>query len=765
MGGKKSAKPAAASSSSDDQRRSERKCPPLPKAAPWLVFPYQVKGNKQNQSFYNICEPNKKTCRKYISELSGKSYWQKHSYEGWLIDFGDCFLWNPASLETIQLPSLLHWYDKPYEYALLDCVLSSPPTTSTSTIAYPENSDDEPMVLLLFLLRGEDIISDDDKFLVFCHPGDNEWGAKWVLSEDMLDEFGIVYLCCFKGKLYLMSLGDRHLKIDKGKLWDDDDDSLIVGPFETTNNTGSPWRDCQDHIDSIIQIHFNKRQNMKVFNSVVVVRLDFSSMEWKAVTCLGDHVLFIGKNTRACCSASKLGLASGYLYYTFREDQGLYKFDVQSSRNSVILPCLKLPKPWLPSGWIMILDERQQEEEEEDCLGKAVENELSVIFCEKKENKDGGFQETSPWDILKAAILQCLPWFPSYWMGKNVKDGEETIPRDILNADSKELVASYLHPLDYVHFRSVGKTIRAMMPVLKPTFATTSITKTSYLFPWMMICRDNNDTVYNFFSELLLGATIRFQKGGWLLMSREEILFFYNLFTRETINLRHLPEHNLPIDFPPLPKHYFSSSICFCSLPTSTDCIVLAIDQCHLSNPRTITVYSITRGKQVWDIFNFDNTIRYMPLCNPPILHQGAFYRVDYNGLIGTFNLEDNTWKVPGTPRDRYTGTYPYPSFLVKSGEDLLLNPVMDWVEIDSLGKHMLFISRTSCLSAIAPNSQMENKIYFPRQCLNGDGILFYSLETGTYDSFGGWRENCTWIEPNWTKFTPQELNWFEPHF
>ncbi|XP_026414257.1 uncharacterized protein LOC113309953 [Papaver somniferum] len=751
-------------------------------------------------------------------------------------DFGDCFLLNPATLETIRLPSLLPLYHKRNEYSLIDCVLSSPPRTSTSTIAYPDNADDEPLVLLLFLLRGRDD-SDGHMFLAFSHPEDKQWKTKWVLSQDSrTDEFLITSLCCFKDKLYLMCALDQHLEIDKGKLWDNDDDSLTLKPFEMTNNTGYRWRGS-DHIDSRdfyvessvelfkVEINFNRRQRIKVFNSVVVWRLDFTSKESKMVTCLGDHVLFIGKNTRACCSASKLGLTSGCLYYTLPGDLGLYKFEVQSSGNSVILPCLKLPRPWFSSDWIMILDGRKQEEEEGDSMGKAVESESSIMGYEKNESgKDGGFEEISPWDILNAVILPFLSCFPSDWIkildgrqheeekedcmrvavenglsiityekNENEKEGgfEETSPWDILDADSRELVASYLHPLDYVHFRSVCKTIRALMPVSKPMFATTSITTTSNLFPWLVFCGDNNDTIYNFvipvrnseyyllkFSELLLGATICFQKDGWLLMSRKEILFFYNPFTRETINLPHLP------------GHHFSSSICFCPLPTSADCIVFAIDQ---SEQGTITVCSITRGKQVWDVFNFDNAIQYRPLCNPPILHQGAFYCVDYNGLLGAFNWKDKTWKLHGIPRERYNDTYPNPSFLVKSGEDLLLVrvgceeklvivlkfdfPVNDWVEVASLGKHMLFISHTSCFLAIAPNSQMENKIFLPRLCLNGDGILFYSLETGRYDSFGGphtsmnlyetegWRANCTWIEPNWSKFTSRELIWVEPTF
>ncbi|XP_026382598.1 uncharacterized protein LOC113277827 [Papaver somniferum] len=792
------------SSSSSTKKRSERKSPPLPKAAPWLVFPYKAKGNKLNQVFYNICEPNNRTCRKFIPELSGKSYWQKHSHQGWLVvichhpgynyapnwDFGDCFLLNPASLETIALPSLLPWCQDPDKYELLDCVLSSAPTTSTSTI----DNADEPVVLFLYLHWGIDG-DDSDRFLVFSHPGDEQWRTKSAYGSS---------LCVLKDKLYLMCIFGNYLEIDKGKLWDDNDDSIDLIPYEMTNDVYSLIRH-DDHIDGRdfyvessdelfkVIINYNRRQNMKVFNSVYVLRLDFSSKEWKVVTCLGDHVLFVGTNTRACCSASKMGLATGCLYYTLREDQALYKYEVQSSGNSVILPCLKLPNPWFRSDWIMILHERQQKEEKGVCLGKAVEKDLSLIVCEKNENKDGECEEISHWDILKAVLLRCLPRFSSYWMGKNEKDGgfEETSPWDILDADSKELVAQYLHPLDYVHFRSVSKAIRAMMPVTKPAFTKTSITKTIYLFPWLVFCRDNNDTVYNFvtpghnsenylikFPELLLGAAICFQKGGWLLMSREEMLFFYNPFTRETINVPHVP------------GHYFYSSICFSSLPTSADCTVFAIDQ---SEGSTITVYSITRGKQVWDIFSFNNAIQYMPLCNPPILHRGAFYCVDYNGLLGAFKLEDNTWEVLGMPRDRYNDTYPYPSFLVESGDDLLLVklgcqeklvrifklnfPGMDWVAVESLGQHMLFISHTSCFSSIAPSSRMENKVYLPRLCFNGEGILFYSLETGRYDSFGGrhssknlcetegWRTNCTWVESNWCKFTPQELNWLEPPF
>lgn len=100
------------SSSAIEKRRSERKCPPLPKAAPWLVFPYQVK---------------------------------------------------------------------------------------------------EKIMLII---------------VVFCHPEDKRWKTKWVNGSS---------LCCFKNKLYLMGgLYDDYLEIDKGKLWDNDDYSLLLCPLEMT---------------------------------------------------------------------------------------------------------------------------------------------------------------------------------------------------------------------------------------------------------------------------------------------------------------------------------------------------------------------------------------------------------------------------------------------------------------------------------------------------------------------------------------------------
>ncbi|XP_026453639.1 F-box/kelch-repeat protein At1g57790-like isoform X1 [Papaver somniferum] len=334
-----------------------------------------------------------------------------------------------------------------------------------------------------------------------------------------------------------------------------------------------------------------------------------------------------------------------------------------------------------------------------------------------------------------------------------------------------ELIADYLHPLDYVHFRSVCKANREIMPVVKPTFTSaTQIIETTCLSPWLVFSRDDNFTVYNFvnpvhnenylmkFPELLLGATIRYQKGGWLLLSREEELSFYNPFTRETM------------DLPDFPGRYHMSDISLSSLPTSSDCIIFAIERSHYG----ISIFCIRRGKQECDEFEFDNacTEKFPAILNTPVLFNGVFYSVGYDGTVGQFNLGDGTWKPLEKPGKQFNDSYP--SYLVEFGEDLLLvklgyleMPVrifrldfsdMEWVKFESLGRYMLFVSDITCFSAVAPVSRMENKVYFPRLCMNGEGVLFYSLKTGSYQSFGtqhfaknfcgteGWLGNCTWI-------------------
>ncbi|XP_026393165.1 F-box protein At3g56470-like [Papaver somniferum] len=514
-----------------------------------------------------------------------------------------------------------------------------------------------------------------------------------------------------------------------------------------------------------IEMVYNERGFEKVVVSILVMKLDFCSMQWKVVNSLRNRVLFVGSKT-AYCFISELGLTRGCLYYTLPEDHGLYKFDVENATDSVILPCPEIPTPGLSSYWITLPNglgrkEGMSGKDEGGYLTRTIS-----YYGTENKNEDASRGEKH-----------------------NRRQLEEGKPWCILNSDMVELIASYLHPVDYVHFRSINKANQEVMPAVKSRFILTTQTfETEYLCPWLVFTRDNNSSIYNFvnlmhnnenylikFSELLLGATIRYQKGGWLLMSREIELFFYNPFTKETIQLA---------DFPGC--HYLSD-ISFTSLPTAPDCTVFGIDKSGFSI--SITIYSIRRGEQQWEVVSFEDSDveKYSPSRNTLTLFDGVFYSVGYDGTLNKLSVSFDTFEFLEKPQEIFNDSYP--SFLVKCGEDLVLVKLcpkmlvrifrmdfsrMEWVKVESLGKHMLFISNITCFSAIAPNSQMENKVYFPRLYLDGEGILCYSLETGSYRSFGGtsqhssnniygtkgWLSNCSWIQPNWSKSTAQELDW-----
>ncbi|KAI3956897.1 hypothetical protein MKX01_000931 [Papaver californicum] len=613
-------------------------------AVPWLVFPYGE--GKENQAFYNIFEPNNTSYRMCIPELSRKSFWQKHSHQGWLIIichekdnvddvdnnqsvqnwiYGDCFLWNLVTLETIQLPSLLYWMNKPDEFRMIDCVLSSPPRV---LIGDDGDDDKDPIVLFLFL-RQNDACELIEHVFLFCKPGDKQWRTQLVLR-DIISMRELKSLQCFKGKLYAMGMNENHLEIEMQHQIgaNDDDNSLTLSiiPFQVSFCTLFSFQGARDYpmvltyfvecYDELFKIDMNcnERGSETVVTSILITRLDFSLVEWKVVNSLGDHVLFAGDKTACCCSAAGLGLARGCLYYTIYENQGLYKFDVESTDESVTLPGPMMPTSGFSSDWIML---------------------------------------------------------PYGWGGKE----------DMLVKDEEK---------DYIQDEGVKIT-----------------------------------------------RTISYNENA-ILGEKQNIIMRTQLWC------------------------HYNSDISFSSLPTTADFIVFGIDVTGLYN--SVTIYLIRRGEQDWHAYEHYDIEKYTPLYNTPTLFRGFFFSVGYDGTSGYLNTKDDPYSDFGylnTKDDPYSDSMEepcklfndsYPSFLVECGRKLLLVKlglsvrvfrmdfsVFKWVEVESLGKHMLFISDILCVSAIAPpNSQMENEVYFPRLWLDGEGILYYSLETGNYHSSGG---------------------------
>ncbi|KAI3830516.1 hypothetical protein MKW98_030679 [Papaver atlanticum] len=769
--------------------RSERQRPPVPKVAPWLVFPHG-KGRKF-QSFYNPCEPNNRNCIKSIPEMRGIAYYHKPSHQGWLIVIGnvkdntdqysvansnldDCFLWNPVSSDTIHLPKLdRSAFTTKYEsknYFLRDLVLSSPPLPSTSNA----DQDDDCTVFLLF--RGVDAkgeVCNTEHILVFCRPGDKQWRIKGLYKcSSHQDGWSgwIESLLCLKGKLYARNwLREIEIK----KLWHNvgvENDALpVIGGGEKYDFWMEHWLESGNEI---FRVYFNcSPRGYRKVASIHILKLDFSSMTWVLLKSLGDHVLFLGTNmdtcttdvdlircystSSACCSAADMGLQRGCLFYTLPEYQTLYVYEVGDSATTVILPCLKLPTPWFLPTWIMIPTTENSKDETQTSINHDQEENTSRLNYSEE-------------------VTEALKH------------------KDFLSLyDSAEAIARFLHPVDYIHFRVACKQHSIILPALNRISASTRTTTNTYLSPWMIsIFDDDEETIWEMVDpmhdndkyllklsdHLLVGARIRFSKNGWLLLSSgKNIIFFYNPFTRATIGL------------PDLPDGFTLGGMSFSSLPTSPDCVVIAISNWRPWNGESYINFLATEpGKSAtgWTTHEFIyESIRgymheFMPCINNPVFYKGDFYCLDYNGLLGVFSAkgDDFSWKVLSKSLKQFSGIYP--SFLVECVDKLLLvnlgqsgksieiyrlgESKTAWVELKSLVKQALFISYTSSFSAVAPRSCMENKIYFPR--LYGERILYYSLDTCRYHCVGNnerslqdfhnttERSNCTWIEPNWSQ-------------
>ncbi|XP_026452297.1 F-box protein At3g56470-like [Papaver somniferum] len=301
----------------------------------------------------------------------------------------------------------------------------------------------------------------------------------------------------------------------------------------------------------------------------------------------------------------------------------------------------------------------------ESMLGKDEENsfltELEIKTCSRMVVHDENQGENCNVGEVEAA---------SYW--------------DNLDEDIVLVISNHLHGSDSKNFRLVCKANRAIMPKVQAT---------SYLSPWLVFSRDLKYTIYNVVNPMyndenyainlydLTGCTICFQKGGWLLMTRKENLFFYNPFTRETVNIPNMDVGNYSV-------------VSFSSLPTSSDCIVFAMARRNDG----IYINCIRKGEAHWihwSFFNFHNTNieRSMPFLSTAVFHDGDFFCLDDHGTVGRFSTKDNNWKVVKEPDEEF-----YQGHLVECFGALLLvqlehcgTPVkisklnfseMEWVEV-----------------------------------------------------------------------------------
>ncbi|KAM0053352.1 hypothetical protein Hdeb2414_s0007g00258701 [Helianthus debilis subsp. tardiflorus] len=332
--------------------------------------------------------------------------------------------------------------------------------------------------------------------------------------------------------------------------------------------------------------------------------------------------------------------------------------------------------------------------------------------------------------------------------------------------------------VEYMKFRATCKHCYLAAPLSQWSSKTSKKLQLYSLVksPWLMVL-DTYRNIITFidpiYGEKYFIKTPQELKGdyqiycsryGWLLLYKSSgPLVFFNPLTSD---IRKLPE--VP----------YMQSFCFSAPPTSPNCIVVGF------TTGTWDVYvHFVSGESSWRLDSLDFGSDHPYSFDFPTFNGRDIYALCSNKRIEAFRDiadDDFTW-------DEVTNNVPIKSsadyFLSSCDQHLLLvivgafgeslevfklNDSSDgWEKMDGLGKHMIYISNTSCICLEAKSPEMGNKIYFPRLLHNDDRkIVFYSLETRKYHTFDDnniqegfgtdlFKTNylCyphTWIEPSW---------------
>ncbi|KAI3826315.1 hypothetical protein L1987_00361 [Smallanthus sonchifolius] len=346
-----------------------------------------------------------------------------------------------------------------------------------------------------------------------------------------------------------------------------------------------------------------------------------------------------------------------------------------------------------------------------------------------------------------------------------------------------EFIMELFVGVEYMKFRAACKHFHLAAPPIKWSNKTTlrRLQKYSVVSPWLMVLDNYRDTITfidpvcgdRYFiktpQQLKGGYQIYCSKYGWLLMYKIlGPMVFFNPFTSNIIELPVVP---------------YLEIFCFSAPPTSPDCMVVGFTT---RGPWHVYIHFVSR-ESTWRTYdlNFGDDDPYS--YQFPAFNGQDIYALCNNERVGAFRdmtNDDFSWEVivDKAPRSRCRSPVQY--FLSNCDQHLLLviisefgesievfklnESTEEWEKIDELGKHMIYISDTSCICLEAKSPEMENKIYFPRLLHDEDTkIVFYSLETCKYhtfddkniqESFGadlfGTKHLCyphTWIEPSWS--------------
>ncbi|MBA0746835.1 hypothetical protein Gogos_009318, partial [Gossypium gossypioides] len=258
--------------------------------------------------------------------------------------------------------------------------------------------------------------------------------------------------------------------------------------------------------------------------------------------------------------------------------------------------------------------------------------------------------------------------------------------------------------------------------------------------PWLMYI-PKSGCLYEFYDpserkihslELpeLRGCRVCYTKQGWLLLyrRRNHLVFFFNPFTRETINL---PSYELAYEI-----------MAFSCAPTSTNCVVFSIKHVH---PTVVAISTCHPGASEWTIINHRNRLPFVSsIWDKPVFCGGLFYCLSLTGWLGVYDPGRRYWKVlavppPRCPENFFVKNWWKGKFMTEHNGDLLVvytsqnkNPMiyklyrseLAWKEMESLRGVTIFSSFLSSLSGANLPGIMRNNTIPVNSSMTGESNL-----------------------------------------
>ncbi|KAF8395790.1 hypothetical protein HHK36_019741 [Tetracentron sinense] len=230
------------------------------------------------------------------------------SQHDWLVmsdrDFEEhCFLWNPVSLETVQLPPLKVEYNlwtlkSKYDQGGTTCILTAPP-------------NDPNCMILFWNMR--------TTFFLFCRLGEEQWTKQYYKLEDGDNHTLRRAISCSDGNIYALTLQGKLaviVKVPPGRL---SVRILEVEPFKSPLMSEALDKYLVESCGEIFLVMgIYTGFGLEEASNIEVFRMDFSSMVWAKT-----------------------------------KDKSMYTYTLQDKSISVSLPCPNLSSPWFSLGWIM----------------------------------------------------------------------------------------------------------------------------------------------------------------------------------------------------------------------------------------------------------------------------------------------------------------------------------------------------------------------------------------------------------------------------